>query len=235
MWDPLLEPRLGLLHGRRRDLRDFAQELAHHSLHTRTGNVLWCDGDHGFDPYAFAEGNLVAGRDAADGADRLLVKRCMTPYQWDTVLTKQLQAKLLESPASMVLAAPYDRLFSTDEMQDWEQEDHVRHSLRHLKGLTRRHRVPILLSVDMERWWRTHPILAKATYEAAEAKWTVDRPGGHWRVRKEGAPAIEEPHRTLWDYEEEPVVPSPPARPPRPKERPQVIALREPKDHPKKR
>ncbi len=226
MWSPLLEPgRLALISGPRSTLRGFHQELAHHVLHTRPGHVLWCDGDHGFNPYDFAELNLTRGFDADTGDDRLLVKRCMTPFQWDTVLTKHLDPMLRSVDADLVLAAPYDALFSTDELKDWEQEDYVAYSLRHLAGLARDHHVPILLSVDMPRWWTTHPILARMTHEAVEARWTITRLHQRWRAVRLGQellPPVAERQRNIDDYleaemEAEPVpliqAPRPPARP----------------------
>lgn len=185
MWSPLLEAgRLVLINGLRPPLRAFHQELAHHVLHGSDKHVLWCDGEHGFNPYDFAELNLQRGFPAEWGAERILIKRCMTPFQWDTVLTRHLDQKLLEVEAGLVLAAPYDALFSTDELKDWEQEDYVRFSLHHLKGLARRHRVPVVLSVDMAKWWRTHPTLAQLAHEAAEARWTIEPRGHGWSARR---------------------------------------------------
>lgn len=206
MWSPLLAPGLGLLSGTRRDLRGFAQELCHFAVHHRDGAVLWCDGAHGFDPYHMAELNLERGFQADDGAQRVLIKRCMTPFQWDTVLNHHLDDKLLEVDADAVVVAPFDRLYSTDELQDWEQEDFCRHALRHLRDLSRRHRVPILLFVDMERWWRTHPILAQATYEAAHSRWRIDAPDGRWRAVAETGEVVDPWLRrqvTLLDFVEE--------------------------------
>jgi hypothetical protein len=186
VWQPIVAPGLALLTGNRPDLRAFHVALAHEMVHTRSGVVLWCDGDHGFDPYHFAEANLTNGLEADLGAERLLIKRCMTPFQWHTVLTRHLDSKLVEVEASLVLVAPYDRLHSTDELADWEQEDHVRHTLIHLRSLTRRLKIPIVLSVDMARWWRTHPILAGLTAQAVDTRWTVTRPNGRFRVEGEG-------------------------------------------------
>lgn len=210
LWDALLDPGLSLLNGKRRELRGFHQELAHFAAHEREGYVLWCDGDHGFDPYHFAELNMTRGYQADDGARRLLIKRCMTPFQWDSVLTQHLQQKLVEVPTSLVLVAPYDRLFSTDEMKDWEQEDHVRFSLKHLDGLAKRYGVPILLSVDMAHWWRSRPVLAQLAFEAVGARWSIDCPDGRWRAREDVSGLEVDPflrHKvTLLDYVEEPEV-----------------------------
>lgn len=191
MWDPLLAPGLGLLHGTSRDVRGFAQELTHHALQTRPGHVLWCDGDHGFNPYDFAELNLTRGLAADDAADRILVKRCMTPFQWDTVLTKHLPQKLAEVDASVALAIPFDRLFSTDEIADWEAEDYVRYAVRRLRNVSRRHRIPIILGLDMARWWQTRPALAQLAYDAADARWSVAQVAGRWRVMPEVGKAID--------------------------------------------
>lgn len=207
MWSPLLtRSRLTLISGARRDLRDFHQELAHHAAHNHAGCVLWCDGDHGCNPYDFGELNLERGRIAEEGAQRVLVKRCMTPFQWDTVLTQHLDQKLLDTEASLVLVAPYDRLFSTDELQDWEQEDYVQSSLQHLQDLAQEHEAPIVISVDMNRWLRTHPLLAQATQEAVQARWSIDRPDGRWRAHNPDSGQVIDPwlrrQVTLWDFME---------------------------------
>ena len=185
-------------------MRGFHQELAHHAVHNLPGSVLWCDGDHGMNPYDFAELNLERGFDAEWGADRLLVKRCMTPFQWDTVLTKHLDQKLLTTETSLVLAAPFDALFSTDELKDWEQEHYVEFSLKHLRDLARKHKVPVCLSVDMVRWWKTHPFLAKMTYDAVDARWSVQRSGDGWRAVDGKLERTIEPlarrQVTIWDY-----------------------------------
>jgi len=190
LWSALRpKGRLVLLNGSRDELRAFHHELAHDTVHHEKGSVLWCDGEHGFNPYVYAELNLERGFEADWGADRVLIKRCMTPFQWDTVLTKHLEQKLLEGGASLVLAAPYDQLFSTDELQDWEQEDYVAFTLKHLDEAARRHNIPILLSVDMARWWRTHPTLARKTLEATSTRWTVRHVAQGWRAVADGSGA----------------------------------------------
>lgn len=173
-------------------MRGFHQEIAHFVVHHRTGTALWCDGEHGMNPYDFAELNLERGYDADHGADRVLVKRCMTPFQWDTVLTKHLDQKLMGTDTSLVLVAPYDQLFSTDELKDWEQEDYVAFSLKHLRALAQRHKVPIVLSVDMVRWWKTHPILARMAFEQVDARWSIARLGNGWRAIKDDNEAMVE-------------------------------------------
>lgn len=222
MWSPLLAPgRLSLVHAGRATLRDFGQEAAHHLIHSHDGSVLWCDGDHGFNPYDFAEVNLTRGYEADWGADRLLVKRCMTPFQWDTVLTKQLDQKLVDTYTSAVFAIPFDRLFSTDELKDWEQEDYVAFAVNHLKRLARRHHVPILLGVDMAAWWKTHPVLAATTFDGVDDRWSLGREAGRWRAVRDRDRRILEPTRgrqvTLEDFvEEEHVVEAVVAGEPRP-------------------
>ncbi|MHB8633956.1 MAG: hypothetical protein ACYDBQ_08340, partial [Thermoplasmatota archaeon] len=163
MWSQLLAPGLTLLDGRAGSLRRFLQELAHHALQSSAGNVLWCDGDHGFNPYDFAEVNLTRGLAAEEGGTRLLVKRCMTPFQWYGTLAHHLPQKIEHAEAALAIVNPFDRLWSTDELADWEQEDYVRFVVPHLKEVAKQRQVPILLGVDMARWWRTHPALAQAT------------------------------------------------------------------------
>ena len=207
-WAPLLAPgRLALLSAPAGVVRPFHQELAHFALHTREGCVLWADGEHGFNPYDFADLNLARGFDADWGAERLLVKRCMTPFQWDTVITKHIAEKLLATKACLVLAAPFENLFSTDELSDWEREDYVEFSLRHLKELARRHEVPVVLSVDMGLWSRTYPTCAWKAYEAADHRWTVLPLAKGWRATEvlSGRRLESEPLRqhTLGDFASE--------------------------------
>jgi hypothetical protein len=187
-------------------LRGFAQELAHHALHEHPGNVLWCDGDHGFNPHDFAELNLTRGFQADDGGDRMLVKRCMTPFQWYTALSRLLPEKLAQAEAALAIVNPFDRLWSTDELADWEQEDYVRFILPHLKTVAKKTGVPIVLGVDMARWWRSHPALAQATHDAVEARWSVTDMGGRWRVVRDDGMVLDPLLRrsvTLLDYMED--------------------------------
>ena len=188
-------------------LTSFLQELAHEALHASPSPILWCDGAHAFHPDEFAELNLERGREADDGADRLLVKRCMTPFQWDSTLTQHLDSKLAETGAALVVVHPFNTLWSHEEIQDWEQEDYTRFSLGHLKGLARQHQVPIVLGTEMERWWKTHPTLAALTHSAADARWTVTRPDGRWRAMRDDGFVLDPLLRrqvTLLDYMEEP-------------------------------
>lgn len=196
-WEALAEPgKLIMLDGTRPHLRRAMQELAYFAAHARDGAVLWLDGEHGFNPYDLAELNMARGFPGEWGADRVLIKRCMTPFQWDTVLTKHLEAKLCAEDASLVIVSPYDALFSTDELKDWEKQDYVAFSARHLKWLAGEHGVPIVLSVDMARWWTAFPALARAAYGACGARWTVEPSGAGWTAvewgsaRRAGSPGV---------------------------------------------
>src|SRR6267143_581736 len=185
VWSELLaRGELVLLSGERAMNRAFLQELAHYAVHNREGCVLWADGEHGFNPYDFAELNMERGFDAEWGADRVLIKRCMTPFQWDTVLTRHLEQKLLVTRGALVVASPYEGLFSTDELTDWEREDYFDFSLEHLKGLAARFDVPVVLGVDMATWCRSHPLLAFAAYKAASSRWSVQRCGDGWSAKE---------------------------------------------------
>ena len=184
MWSRMLaRGQLTLASGPRPHTRAVGQELAHFALGAQEARtVLWCDGDHGFNPYDFAELNLERGREADWGARRLLVKRCMTPFQWETVLTRHLAEKLMATDASLVMAAPYEDLFSTDELQDWEREDYIDYSLAHLKDLAKRFDVPVVILVDMARWCAVNPLMAWKAFEAAHARWAIERAAGRWRA-----------------------------------------------------
>lgn len=220
MWEPLLDPgRLALLAAPPRPLTGFLQELTHFAVRRSPGDVLWCDGGHTFHPDHFAELNMTRGHDADDGADRVLVKRCMTPFQWDSTLSQHLEQRLESAQASLVVVNPFDQLWTHEEIQDWEQEDYTRFSVHHLKKVARRHGVPILLGADMDRWWRTHPTLARITADAVDARWTVTTPDGRWRAVREGDGLELDPYLrrqvTLVDYlapEERVVVQAPQRR-----------------------
>lgn len=182
MWSAFLDPQLHLVHAPRRQLRHFGQELVHFAVHRDDRCVLWCDGDHGFNPYHFAELNLERGFAADDGGDRVLIKRCMTAFNWELALDRHIEEKLETTDVSMVVMSPYDALFCHQELQDWEQEDYVRYSMEHLRKVARRRQVPLLAMVDMERLWQTHPVLAQVMFERAQRRWRVDHPGGRWRA-----------------------------------------------------
>ncbi len=206
MWAPFLEGgKLALVSGPRSHTRGFHQELAHQALHRTEGSVLWCDGDHGFNPYDFAELNLERGFDAEWGADRILVKRCMTPFQWDTVLTRHLEERLMATRVSLVVVGPYEDLFSTDELQDWEREDYIEFSLAHLKSVSRRYHVPVVIAVCMANWCKMYPLLAWKAYEAADSRWAVEPMPSGWRAVEVGrelmASSIPVRQVTLHDFD----------------------------------
>lgn len=213
MWEAFLDPKLHLLSTARRDLRHFGQELAHFAVHhDPVGSVLWCDGDHGFDPYDFAELNLERGFQADHGADRVLIKRCMTAFNWELALDRHIEEKLETIQASMVVMAPYDALFCHQELSDGEQEDYVRFSIDHLRGVAKRHQVPLLAFVDMDRLWRTHPVLAQMMFEGMQRHWRIECPDGRWRAVEQVTGQVIDPHLrrqiTLLDFEPAVVVSS---------------------------
>ena len=206
VWSAFLDPRLHLLALHRKDLRHFGQELAHFAVHhDPVGSVLWCDGDHGFDPYRFAELNLERGFQADHGAERVLVKRCMTAFNWELALDHHIEEKIGTTEVSLVIMAPYDALFCHQELADWEQEDYVRFSVAHLRRVARRCKVPLLALVDMDRLWRTHPVLARMMFEGMAPRWRIDRPAGRWRAVEHGTGRVVDPYLrrqgTLWDFE----------------------------------
>lgn len=228
MWEPFMEPKLHLVNAKRRELPGFGQELAHFAIHTRpTESVLWADGSHCFNPYDFAEMNLQRGFEADDGAKRMLIKRCMTAFNWELCLDKHVPQKLETTDVSAVIMAPYDALFRHQELTDWEQEDYVRYSLTHLKEVSKRHQVPLLAMVDMDRLWHSHPVLAQLMFEQTESHWLVDSPDERWRAVEQKTGESIDPYLrrqvTLLDYHEEPE-PLVPVLSPRPRKRQQTVA-----------
>lgn len=207
VWGPLLEPgRLRVLDGGT-SLTAFLQVLTQAALQDAPGAVLWCDGAHAFNPAAFAELNLTRGRAADEGADRVLVKRCMTPFQWDSTLTEHLDQRLQATPTRLVVVHPFDALWRHDEIADWEQEDYTRFSVRYLHALARRHAVPILLGSDLARLSRSHPALARLIAEGVDERWRIDAPAQRFRAVRDDGTLLDPTLRrtvTLLDYLDEP-------------------------------
>ncbi|MGB0651757.1 MAG: hypothetical protein ACPGQL_01020 [Thermoplasmatota archaeon] len=219
MWSAFLDPGFQLVSAPRAALRHFGQELTHFALHERAREtVLWPDGEHGFNPYDFAELNLVRGLQPDDGADRVLVKRCMTAFNWELALDRHIEEQLEALPVSLVVLCPYDALFCHQELADWEQEDYLRHSLRHLPQVAARHQVSLAAMVDMDRLWMGYPTLARMVYEAAQTRWLVDRPDGRWRAVEEVTGRVIDPYLrrqgTLLDFVEDPIEQPAEVRPP---------------------
>lgn len=189
-------------------LTPFLQVLTQAALQEGPGAVLWCDGAHAFNPAAFAELNLTSGRAADEGADRVLVKRCMTPFQWDSTLTEHLGQRLQTTPTRLVVVHPFDALWRHDEIADWEQEDYTRFSVRHLHTLARQHAVPILLGSDLARLSRSHPVLARIVVEGVDERWRIDAPANRFRALRDDGTLLDPALRrtvTLLDYLDEPI------------------------------
>ncbi|MEK6975146.1 MAG: hypothetical protein AABY18_02250 [Candidatus Thermoplasmatota archaeon] len=129
---------------------DLVQELIHDALRRHPGKVLVYDSAHAFHPDSFAALNRRRGRPEAEHADRCLIQRCITPFQWDALLSKHLDKFLAANlgNVALVVAFPYGRLFATDELADWERVDHLDFSLDHLakRGAT----VPIVAVTSLD-------------------------------------------------------------------------------------
>ncbi|HUR61002.1 MAG TPA: hypothetical protein VM286_01380 [Candidatus Thermoplasmatota archaeon] len=196
MWDRLFEPAFTRVNVPRRQLWSFAQEAIHQAVRARQGQVLVCDGEHGFNPYDYAELNLVRGFPADLAASRVLTKRAMTAFQWDTILDRHVARKMVEAETALVVAAPYDRLFLHEELRDWEAEDHLRFSVGDMKEKAERHNTPILALVDLPRLWRDNPAMAAILEEGVPRKWSVRAEGGAWLMADEAEGPLAKPWRT---------------------------------------
>jgi len=185
VWDRLLSPGFKRLNVPGGQLWGLAQEAIHQAVRARAGNVLVFDGEHGFNPYDYAELNLVRGQAANTAAKRVLTKRALTAFQWDTILDRHLARKLMEQETALVVAAPYDRLFLHEELRDWEGEDHLRFSVANLAAQAERHHVPILAFVDLARLWREAPLMATILEEGVPAKWSARAEGDAWLLADE--------------------------------------------------
>lgn len=113
---------------------DLVQLLVHDALRRHPGKVLVYDAAHAFAPDSFAAMNRRRGRPEAEHAERCFIQRCITPFQWDTLLSKHLDKWLAQNQGNvaLVIAFPYGRLFATDELAEWERVDHLDFSLEHL-------------------------------------------------------------------------------------------------------
>lgn len=195
MWDRLLAPGLHRVNAPRERLWDLAQEALHQAVRARPGLALVCDGEHGFNPYDYAELNLRRGAPADAGARRVLTKRALTAFQWGS-LHRHVERKLLEAEAAVVVAAPYDRLFLHEELQEWEAEDYLRANTRALAGLAERHAVPVLALLDLPRLWAANPTLAQGLEAEALRKWNARPEGDAWLLTDEAEGAQARPWRS---------------------------------------
>lgn len=129
---------------------DLVQELVHDALRRHPGKVLVYDAAHAFHPDSFAAVNRRRGRPEAEHAERCLVQRCITPFQWDSLLSKHLDKWLAANAGNvaLVIAFPYGRLFATDELAEWERVDHLEFSLAHL--VRRGAQVPIVAVTHLD-------------------------------------------------------------------------------------
>lgn len=203
------------------------QLLVHDALRRHPGKVLVYDAAHAFQPDAFAATNRRNGRPEAEHAERCLVQRCITPFQWDTLLWKHLDRFLADhaGDVALVVAFPYGRLFATDELAEWERVDHLDFSLEHLAkrgkevpivavtsldGIadqpdlhSRLAGVPDLVRVRLEKGvWRLHP--AAQTAQTAESAETDGAPRLPRVPRSAGGPgnihlALSKPDAGGWD------------------------------------
>lgn len=159
---------------------DLVQELVHDALRRHPGKVLVYDSSHAFHPDSFAAANRRKGRPEAEHAERCLIQRCITPFQWDTLLSKHLDKFIAanEGSVALVIAFPYGRLFATDELSDWERVDHLDFSLEHLTK--RGARVPIVAVTSFDAI-ADQPELHRRL-EGVQDLVRVHRDKGGWRL-----------------------------------------------------
>lgn len=183
------------------DQAELVQLLIHRALRVHPGKVLVYDASHAFSPDHFAATNRRAGRPEAEHADRCFVQRCMTPFQWDTMLSKHLDRFLAANPGNLalVVAFPYGRLFATDELAPWERIDHLEYSLAHLASRASTNAVPIVAVTDFPALQEQPDLLARlqavpGTVRASRQKgtWTLAGPPGNVHL------ALSKPQVPTW-------------------------------------
>lgn len=168
------------------DQAELVQALVHDALRRHPGKVLVYDASHAFSPDHFAATNRRHGRPEAEHATRCLVQRCITPFQWDTLLSKHLGRFLAanrgggpDGGVALVVAFPYGRLFATDELADWERVDHLDFSLAHLPKAAATHRVPIVAVVSLGGLADQPELHRRMSSALGMRAW---RERGHWRL-----------------------------------------------------
>lgn len=190
MWEPLLQPGFLLVDAPAAVQGDLVQGLVHEALRACPHDVLVYDSSHAFHPDSFALENRRRLRPPAEHATRCLVQRALTPFQWDTLLSKGLDHMLSERPLGLVAAFPYGRLFATDELAEWERIDHLEFSLAHLRR--RGERLPIVAVTDLAELAADQPALANAMRSGVPRLATVRRHRGTWSLR---ADAVADAHK----------------------------------------
>ena len=191
MWEALLHPGFTLVDAPDAMQADLVQGLVHEALRAFPGDVLVYDSSHAFQPDSFAMENRRHGRPPAEHARRCLVQRCLTPFQWDTQLSKGLDRMLEQRSLGPVVAFPYGRLFATDELADWERIDHLEFSLAHLRR--RGEGVPIVAVTDLTALAADQPVLAHAMRTGVPRLATVRRTRGVWALSGGPVPAAHKP------------------------------------------
>lgn len=207
--------RVSVLAGRAGDLNGFHHLLLVEAAHASSKTILFLDGAHVLNPYDYAEASLRRGQAADFAAERILTQRAMTPFQWHKMLTRGLEAKLRSIEAGLVVAAHFNVQYDKDDLADWEQEQLVPYALRYLRRLAKEHHVPVLVSLDLARWTRTHHALASALRRFGFPTRHVEAGPHGWVLRDAEGEVLARPaalHPTLDHFAPRPVEAVVPAR-----------------------
>ncbi len=192
-----------LLTGDRRSLRAFHHALLADATHATPDAVLVLDGAHCIDPHQVGFQHLMHGCSADHGAERTLIRRAMTPFQWDACLTEGLEQQLHAIQAGLVVAAPFDAQLLREETTDWEQEQYLDAHIAAAHRLARAHGVPMLWSLDLARFSRRAPLLATRITQAVPERRHVVVEGRGWRVTDQDGTVLVRPRtaqRRITDY-----------------------------------
>ncbi len=192
-----------LLSGNARGLRAFHHALLADAVHATDKAVLVLDGAHCINPHEIGFAHLQHGHAADYAADRVLIRRAMTPFQWDACMSEDLDAQFHALDVGLVLAAPIDAQILRDEITDWEQEAYLAAHLAWAKRLAARHAVPILWSIDMQRFSRRAPLLAVQLRDGIPTTRHIEVEGRGWRVTNQDGEVLMRPRmaqRRITDY-----------------------------------
>ena len=186
--------RVAAISGNSRALWSFHHDLIIEALKADAHKpIIFLDGAHVLNGYDIGEANILRGREAEEGVDRILTCRAMTPFQWGKMLTSDLHDQLDHYRPSLVVAAGFNVQFDKDDLVDWEQENYVKSSLAMMRRLARIHQVPLVLTLDLSRWSRTHPTAARLLIESGIDALRLERTNGWVLSTRAGIRLLEPP------------------------------------------
>lgn len=178
-------------------LRSLHHALLHEALQAEPAPVYFLDGASTLSCVGMAEHLLRHGASIELANDRLHTHRALTPFNWVEMLTDTLDAGLQADRPSLTIAGFFNAQFEKDsDLADWEQERYVQETLQLMQHIAARHRARIVLTLDLARWTRTHPILAQILRRGVATLLHAAADPRGWSLHAASGQALMEPPRT---------------------------------------